>query len=143
MPPSVRPRALLASALLSALVVACSGGASRDASSNAGPPQYTGELPCADCAGIATTLTLFPGDSFLVAETYKGTKEGDRNYTSRGVWSSMADAVDPSAGRIVYLSPNQGMPRRFRQLGDSALRQLDKDGKEFQSSANIILRRVP
>jgi uncharacterized lipoprotein NlpE involved in copper resistance len=143
MPPSVRPRALLASALLSALVAACSGGAARDASSNAGPPRYTGELPCADCAGIATTLTLFPGDSFLIAETYKGTKEGDRNYTSRGVWSSMADAVDPSAGRIVYLSPNQGMPRRFRQLGDSALRQLDKDGKEFESSANITLSRVP
>ncbi len=141
MPPSLRP--LLAAALLSAFVFACSGGASRDATASAGPPKYTGELPCTDCAGIATTLTLFPGDSFLIAETYKGTKEGDRNYTSRGVWSSMADAVDPAAGRIVYLSPNQGMPRRFRQLGDSALRQLDKDGREFESSANLILRRLP
>ncbi len=122
---------------------ACSGGAARDAAGNTAPPQFTGDLACLDCASIGTTLTLFPGDSFLLAETYRGTKEGDRNYTSRGVWSSMADAVDPSAGRIVYLSPNQGMPRRFRQLGDSALRQLDKDGREFESSQNTILRRAP
>lgn len=135
------PRRVLA-AILGLIAAAC-GGAASESATTAGPPMYVGDLACADCSAIGTALTLFPGDTFLLEETYRGTKDGDHKYTSRGAWASMADASAPGAGRIVLLSPNQGPPRRFRQLGDSALRQLDRDGKEFESAANMILRRQP
>lgn len=135
------PRAGLPALALLLALAGCGDG--QQQAGPPAPPVFTGDLACADCAAIATTLTLFPGDSFLLKETYRGTPDGDRNYTSRGTWASMADAVNPSAGRVVLLSPNQGMPRRFRQLGDTALRQLDQDGKEFESKANVFLRRQP
>lgn len=138
--PKPRVLGLIGGLLLTA--AACAGGGARD-TVPAGPPVYTGELSCADCAGIMTTLTLFPGDSFLLAEEYRATAAGDRMYTSRGMYASLGDASSPTAGRILIVSPNRGPARRFRQLGDSALRQLDATGKEFEASYNTLLRRVP
>lgn len=120
---------------------ACAGGAAGD-TAPAGPPVFTGDLACADCAGIMTSLTLFPGDSFLLSEVYQDTPDGDKTYTSRGTYAFLSDAANPGAGRILLVSPNQGPMRRFRQLGDSALRQLDADMKEFESEHNMLLRRA-
>lgn len=120
---------------------ACAGGATRD-TAPVGPPVFTGELECADCAGIMTSLTLFPDDRFVLSEVYRGTPTGDKTYTSRGTYAFLTDAANPGAGRILLVSPNQGPTRRFRQLGDSALRQLDADMKEFESEHNMLLRRT-
>ncbi len=120
---------------------ACAGGAAGD-TAPAGPPVFQGELACADCDGIMTTLTLQPNDMFVLVEVYRGTPEGDKTYTSRGTYAFLADAANPGAGRLLLVSPNQGPMRRFRQLGDSALRQLNEQNEEFESEHNMLLRLV-
>jgi hypothetical protein len=122
--------------------VACSAGADED-SANAAPPNYVGDLSCADCERIVTDLTLFPGDTFLLKEGYRGTSDGDKDYTTRGKYAFLADAANPDAGRILMLSPPVGQTRRFRALGDTALRQLDENAREFESSENVFLQRSP
>ncbi|MBL8996464.1 MAG: copper resistance protein NlpE N-terminal domain-containing protein [Gemmatimonadales bacterium] len=146
-PPSLwsRVSALFALAVVPlALAGACAGG-SRDAADQASivPPRYSGALSCLDCAAIDTRVTLFAGDSFLLEETYRATRDGDRTYRSRGTWASLGDAANPSAGRILMLSPNAGETRRFRMLGDTALRQLDRTGNELKTKANTLLKREP
>ena len=130
--------------LLVLCALAC-GGASKDAANaSAAEPRYAGELACIDCAGILTRVSLFKGDSFLLEETYRGTRDGDRTYRSRGTWASLADATDPAAPRILMLSPARaGETRRFRMLGDTALRELDRTGRELKSSKNTLLLREP
>lgn len=135
------PLAIIASVLLA---IACAG-TTRDAADEAADlsPRYTGELDCRDCAGILTSVSLFKSDSFLLEETYRGTSEGDRKYTSRGGWAALTDATDPTAGSILMLSPRLGETRRFRMLGDTALRLLDRTGREIKAAKNDLLVRDP
>ena len=52
-------------------------------------------MPCADCGGLRTELTLyakgpdrFAGATFFLRETYIGAREGDkRTFESRGEWT--------------------------------------------------------
>ena len=105
----------------------------------------------AQCTTLAPTenfatfmrVSLFAGDTFLLEETYRGTAAGDRDYTSRGGWATLADAKDPAAGRILMLSPRVGQTRRFRMLGDSALRELDGSGRELAPGPIRVLYREP
>lgn len=135
------PVAIVATAMLA---LACAGAArdSADARANA-TPIYAGELDCRDCAGILTRVALFKGDSFLLEETYRGTTDGDRKYTSRGTWAALKDATNPAAGAILMLSPRVGETRRFRMHGDSALLQLDRTGQPLKSATNAVLTREP
>lgn len=139
MRPALRP--IVTGSLALIFAVACSAG-SDDGSENA-PPNYVGDLSCADCERIITDLTLFPGDTFLLKEGYRGTRDGDKDYTTRGKYAYLADAAKPEAGRILMLSPPVGQTRRFRALGDTALRQLDDSAREFEASYNVFLRRTP
>jgi copper homeostasis protein (lipoprotein) len=130
-------------ATLGLVVAAACGGAASDADAGAAAPNPIGETQCADCDLIATSLTLFPGDSFVLREGYRGTRDGDKDYTTRGKYAFLSDASDPAAGRILMLSPALGPTRRFRELGDTALRQLDERAREFDASYNVFLRREP
>src|SRR5262245_53851947 len=54
---------------------------------------YTGMLPCADCRGINTTLTLLAksrldtgGGTFELTEEYVGGRDGNRTVETRGRW---------------------------------------------------------
>lgn len=135
---------LITAVTLAAVPLACWGTPRDDVRSpSILPPRYAGDLPCLDCAAIRTRVSLFSGDTFLLEETYRGTAAGDRDYTSRGTWATLADAKDPTAGRILMLSPRMGETRRFRMLGDSALRQLDGSGRELAPAPSRVLHREP
>lgn len=128
---------------IAVVTAAACGGSSRDVAADPTPPRFTGEMVCRDCDSISTMLTLFPGDSFLLEETYRGSPQGDADYKSRGTYATLGDAVNPSAGRILLISPNMGQSRRFRQLGDTALRELTREGQEYESSEGRMLTKVP
>ena len=108
---------------------------------------FVGDLPCADCPGIRTELTLtrdapYSGDgTYKLVETYI-----DRGppITSTGVWGTLrGDATDEDA--TVYLlnpdKPDSGRP--FRRVGDDeALKALDKELKPWPSGLPDTLKRV-
>jgi uncharacterized lipoprotein NlpE involved in copper resistance len=60
---------------------------------------YTGVLPCADCEGIETQLTLNENKTYSISRKYLG-KEDDRPFVSNGRWEWMSNNAmklnDPS-----------------------------------------------
>ena len=93
--------------------------------------KYAGTLPCADCAGIRTLLTLYsePGPTrYELAETYIGTKDGDRAFLNSGRWTilrgSAADA-DATVFQLDFDRPDRA--RNFLREGDYHLVQLDRN----------------
>lgn len=108
---------------------------------------FAGDLPCADCPGLRTELTLtrdapHSGDGkYKLVETYL---ERGAPITSTGVWGTLrGDATDEDA--TVYLldpdKPDSGRP--FRRVGDDeALKALDKELKPWPSGLPDTLKRV-
>src|SRR5262245_27619507 len=68
------------------------------------PGVFTGTLPCADCPGIRTELTLnapaSPGGdqgTYTLRQTYLGTPDGDRTFDTGGRWTLLrGSAPDPN-----------------------------------------------
>ncbi len=145
----MRPIARLAPLLLGALLTAC-GTAGRDTASESaptvpprdlaaldGPASWRGDLPCADCAGIRTTITLLPDGTFQRQAAWLGTNGGgDTIFTDIGRWTHAHAAT-----RLTLLgSPD--LPARFAADPDGALRQLDTDGNDITSTLNYRLPAV-
>ena len=53
--------------------------------------EFSGKLPCADCPGIETKLTLNENGSFLLDETYLEKKDGQFN--AKGSYEVSADGA--------------------------------------------------
>lgn len=84
---------------------------------------WRGDLPCADCAGIRTTLRLAPDGSYQREAAYLGTNGGgDTVDADVGTWQREA-----SSGRITLTSSNDA-PRFFSLEPDGSLTQRDVDG---------------
>jgi copper homeostasis protein (lipoprotein) len=94
---------------------------------------YQGILPCADCSGLETSLFLDEDGTFVLQETYLGSKDGDRTFASYGSWARTADKL--------VLTDNNGEKRYFHPQGkDLAL--LDQSGAPIVSTLNYRLQPV-
>ena|SRR6185295_6905132 len=96
---------------------------------------YEGVLPCADCQGIRTELTLFDEDfTYKLAETYLGTRDGDRTVSSGGTWATKRGLTGDPEARIYQLrSDTPGDVRDFLVVDDRQIRLLDRDGRAIES----------
>lgn len=84
---------------------------------------YADTVPCNDCQGIATRLTLKPDSLYELQETYLG-RPSPTNYR-RGPWRVR--------GQVVTLEPSGNDPvRRYRVEAGQALLLLDATGKPMQ-----------
>jgi copper homeostasis protein (lipoprotein) len=106
---------------------------------------FSGVLPCADCAGISTRLTLTrKGDgwaegTYRLEETYLG--RGGPHVTT-GDWTTLrGDAVDGDA--VVYeLNPDDpAHARRFVKVGERKLLPLDAEMRPLAKLASLVWRR--
>ncbi|MCL1668904.1 copper resistance protein NlpE [Elizabethkingia ursingii] len=81
---------------------------------------YEGTLPCADCPGIKTTITLKDDNTYTMTEEYvdKKTKAEDKG---KFEW-------DKSGGKISLVSKDG---KRQYMVGENQLIHLDMDGKEI------------
>jgi len=132
-------RALLMTCALSA------GGAAHATSQGPvadGP--YVGTLPCADCAGIRTVLTLYTmgeGGAPLVyrmTATYLATRDGDRTQERLGPWIRVGTGGDA----IVRLEPYQETFRQsLRRADGDTLVLVDRDEKPIATAMELRLRR--
>ncbi|MPR32971.1 copper resistance protein NlpE [Salmonirosea aquatica] len=92
---------------------------------------YTGVLPCADCEGIQTEITLHTDKSFIKKTTYLGKKES-AVFEKKGTY-----AWDVSS-RTIELKGIEG-PNRYT-VGENTLTQLDMSGKKVEGSmANLYV----
>ena len=111
---------------------------------------YTGTLPCADCSGIRTELSLYskgPNDfslaTYMLSQTYLGTRDGDRTIESAGRWTvlrGMPSNVDATIYQLNFDRPDRTM--NFLRVGENELELLDRQQRQISSPANHILRRT-
>ena len=110
---------------------------------------FTGTLPCADCSGIRTDVTLFtitPGrrseGSFSLVEHYLGTRTGDRAFRSRGRWVTLRGTTsDPAAIVFQLTADGGGRVVNLKRIDDDAVRLLAQDQSELASDLRLTLRR--
>lgn len=86
---------------------------------------YTDTVPCNDCQGISTRLTLKPDSLYELQEAYLG--RPDPVSYRRGPWRVR--------GQVVTLAPSGNDPvRRYQVEAARRLRLLDADGKPMQAA---------
>ena len=84
------------------------------------PGTYEAVVPCADCPGIKTNLTINNDKTFIITEEYI-----DRNSKSEDKGTFDWDA----AGSVITL---KGKTASYKyKVGENTLKQLDMDGKEI------------
>jgi NlpE N-terminal domain/Aspartic acid proteinase inhibitor len=110
---------------------------------------FSGTLPCADCSGIRTDITLFTiaparrtEGSFTLVEQYLGTRTGDRTFRRYGRWVTIrGTASDPAATVYQLTSDDGGRVINLRRIDDNAVRLLADDQSELPSDLRHTLRR--
>jgi copper homeostasis protein (lipoprotein) len=109
--------------------------------------RYEGVLPCADCPGIRTELTLtrkakgWAEGSYSLSETYL---ERGGPHVTTGDWTTLrGDATDPDAS-VYQLNPDQPETQRnfLRVGGDVELKALDRDMTRWGGKLPDTLTRV-
>jgi len=105
---------------------------------------YEGILPCADCQGIRTKLTLFDEDfTYRLEETYLGTPDGDRTAESAGTWTTLQGTGEDPTATIYRLNP--GKPeevRSFLVVNEAEIEQLDRGGRKIESRLRYTLTKT-
>lgn len=81
--------------------------------------KYTGILPCVDCEGIETKLTLNPDGTYLLEEIYLGTQENELTTKGNFTWSG-------DGGSIRLKGIEEGASTYF--VGENYLLLLQPDG---------------
>lgn len=124
----------LAGALLVALIITGCSEKSANTSgeaANGGDLLYEGVLPCADCEGIETSVTLHDGDRYTLRSLYLGTDQPA--VVERGTFTR-----HNQESRIVL---DDG--RQFKQ-GEDSLLHLTMEGKTITSelAEHYVLRQV-
>ncbi|MGH7893348.1 MAG: copper resistance protein NlpE [Candidatus Binatia bacterium] len=111
---------------------------------------FEGVLPCADCEGIRTRLTLYangPDDftraTYALVETYLGTSDGLQRFRAEGEWTLLrGDATDPDA-TVYQLDPGRPSTQRsFRVLDAQRIELLDREQRPIRSTLDYTLTRV-
>jgi uncharacterized lipoprotein NlpE involved in copper resistance len=97
---------------------------------------YAGDIPCADCALVHLTLTLFPDGTFRLRREYRGGAAGREPFVDLG----RRLAADES---LLVLQGNDEKPLRLKALEPDRLRLLDQEGREIASPFNQDLTLVP
>ena len=105
---------------------------------------YAGLLPCADCGGIETILTFIPDSmTYRMTETYLNTGAGDKVFESNGTYAVNRGTVQDTGAWVYLLNPgDQDKSRAFKQERDSAIRMLDRNWNEINSTLNYFLVRM-
>jgi copper homeostasis protein (lipoprotein) len=98
------------------------------------PASFTGPLPCADCAGIAYHLDLWPDQSYHLRRVWL--KDGEANSLHRdevGLWYA-----EPDRNAMILYGAAE-MPLQWEIEGPDRLRRLDIEGNPIRSELNYSL----
>ncbi|MBL7906070.1 MAG: copper resistance protein NlpE N-terminal domain-containing protein [Bacteroidales bacterium] len=96
---------------------------------------YQGVLPCADCDGLVTTLTLNKDKTFKRVMVYKGKSDQAFEESGKFTWDN--------TGSVVMLQGITGSPSYYK-VGENQVMQLDLQGKavEGELAEMYILKKT-
>lgn len=101
---------------------------------------WTGVLPCADCDGIETRLTLSRAGGearFELEERYLGAA-GTGTFLQAGAWEARRD----EDGQVTYRLDPAGSDQRWRTLPDGGLEGVYADGRPLSEGPDFRLGRL-
>lgn len=95
---------------------------------------YGGVIPCADCEGIAYSLSFYANSRFRSESMYIG--KSNEKFAREGSWKTTGDST-------ITLLPKEGEPRRLKVVGDEFL-ILDRAGEEIEGNlaSRYMLRNM-
>lgn len=107
---------------------------------------FKGTLPCADCSGLETELTLTKDGpysdqgSYTLMQKYIG--KSDQPLQSSGSWSmGQGTNKDPNA-QVYVLDPEKPEEKQyFLRVNDSEVKMLDSNGNQIDSPFNLTLKK--
>jgi len=85
---------------------------------------YKGVLPCADCPGIETEITLYKDKRYSKKTKYLGKD-------SRRVFEQTGTFVWDSTGSVIQLNSIKNAATKYK-VGENYLQQLDLEGNEIK-----------
>lgn len=96
---------------------------------------FAGTLPCADCAGIDSTLVLTADGNYHLTDAYQD--KDHSSFISEGQYSL------ESGGKTLHLRPSNKdeYDAYYAVLSPTQLRMLDREGKAIESKLNYTLSR--
>lgn len=101
---------------------------------------WTGVLPCADCDGIETRLTLSRtgGEArFELEERYLGVADAG-TFIQAGTWDARRD----EDGQVTYRLDPEGSDLRWRTRPDGSLEGVDAGGRPLSAGPDFRLGRL-
>ena len=129
--------ALATAACVPAAIAPSVTDATPSQSAVAGVGSYAGVLPCADCSGIETKLTLKQDGSFTMIELYQGTDT--KPFVTNGTYT-----LDKSGSVITLMEKGAKGAHRTYKLGKSQIVALNIDGVATTGplAANYVLTKT-
>lgn len=107
---------------------------------------FKGVLPCADCPGIETELTLVKEDADAAEGSYSMSSiYQERNvepFIERGTWTTLRGTKTNPNATVYQLTSGSGGSQYFLQVNDNELKMLDSEQQEIDSALNFTLTRV-
>lgn len=107
---------------------------------------FRGTLPCADCSGLETELTLIKNNnipdtgSYVLKETYLG--KSDKPIETKGVWTLKKGTKTSKEASVYVLNPNDPQTiQLYLNVNDTEIRLLDREGNEIDSPFNETLTK--
>lgn len=104
---------------------------------------FVGTIPCADCPGIETELTLTRKDAHAAEGSYQLRStylERGPPIESSGAWTSLRGTPQDENATVYALDPDRpGHEQYFLKLGDDQVRMLDGERNPIPSDLNFTL----
>lgn len=105
---------------------------------------FEGLLPCADCGGLKTKLTLTKNSqysaegTYTLFETYLG--KADKPYITKGNWTTIKGIAD-NPKQIIYqlMAPEEGQPVNYLLVNSNTLELVDQNYEKIDSPFKLTL----
>lgn len=108
---------------------------------------FQGKLPCADCPGINTVLTLTQEGKYIdighftLKETYL--ERSVKPLETRGEWTVIKGTAQNDDAVVYELSPEGSkQPRYFLKVDGTEVKMLNRNGNEIDSRENFTLHKI-
>lgn len=104
---------------------------------------FEGTLPCPDCDGVRTELTLLlEPDRYVLAETFVGGSSDGRTARTEGSWTTVEGTPDDPDATVIRLdSDDPAKVRNFVEAGGEQLELLDAESRRVPANAGRGLSR--
>ena len=98
---------------------------------------YKGNQPCADCPGIAETLTLNDDQSYTDTLVYQ---DKDTTTVIKGVWVKTTGMPKDTQASVLELSPETGS-KSYYKVKEDKLYPLDENKEEINAPFDLSLTK--